>query len=1234
MKENSMEMILLAVLICVAAATLVKLFFKSDRVVVNVYRLPGRWYWLKRILFYVLFKMRSTKRTENKHTNGTGQHGYGRGFSDEDMEKPQLLKDDKFAIDTCYFGATNKDGVKLVCRIARRRDRIAEVWLFLELPRFGCLQLPRHPDTDVYFTDGKTFRAAGLSFEIIEPMKKWKLTYSGKLRKGLCNEITDKPEEFLETSFSLTWNAFSQPFNTDTDMAVSLLGDSVARETWNKDFLERLKLNHQTHYDQWGELRGRINIEGQERQLTLQSVRDHSFGLRDWRCFHRYIIHYIYLDTGMSIQVGIFSQPNLMSHVKIGYVSYATGDIVSVTDIMLSIWEVGEDTKEPPKTWTFGFKADGQTFNVRATRDTTCVWYLQNDRGGKVFEAFTTFEVNSFKGRGISEYFYRNPEGPCIENIPLVYDLIEEPSSEVIKTNSHLLALPFTSLACQSPALVGGKGAQLAQLTSIESKVSAKVSPGFCLTLKCFDLHVKTNSDIKEAIQNICSTAINDHANLASACSHTVQVINSTDIDSEVQEVIVQFLKDYIDIHYERIHLAIRSSAAGEDGAEASSAGQMETILGVVGLSQILDAVKKCWSSAFTIQAVEYRRQHGQPINVLVGVVIQKMVPADAAGVLFTADPITQSISHLVINANFGLGESVVSGKVNPDTVYIERDPEYLYDSERLKIGQVCVGNKTVRIVETGQGGVVEECLGAQSNQLCIEDSLILRIAQLGVELEKYYGSPRDVEWAVANNVIFLLQCRPITIVDSETEDDLMHEFDSPSTCDYQWWTTCNIGEMMPGAVTPLTSSNFSKFINRCMQRLTMYMGVRQNVSGLPKDILVYCNHLFLSIVDISAAVMTTMFVKNESMNLSLLGQLLPDLHYDQIQQYYGRSQLGRLKKLFNFIRMIKVSMTSLSIMKEWEVKLNSFEIGADAKTSSELFHCIEQHLDDCEKVWLGSILVSSRSGNLTTALMSIIAGDPDKWTPDHYGDIALLLSNCTDVYSAEVPHAMESIAKEIAQKGQDFVDVFLKTEDKECIQVIERCPDLKKSVDNFLSRHGHRCLRESEYREKSWRAAPEKFISVLKIVLKTKTYETSEKKEVSISELLGKLKTKIPFHKKWIIKFVLPKAWKSVGEREWAKSLAVKMNDILKTAYSRLSTLLFQEGRLPDSDLMYFLMHQEISKLLYIPSARLIIKAQKRRNILKKQMEMKFEKISKSHPMQINISSGEHLESDVETLK
>ncbi|CAL1541954.1 unnamed protein product [Lymnaea stagnalis] len=1218
---------------------------RGSEIKAGVYKLPGQWYWLKRIIFCIMFRIRSAKQGKKDNFDSfsaetcpmkvNGRKGYGKGNSYKEMERPQTLSENEFAIDCCYFGATNQDGVNLVCRIARRKHRQAEVWLFLEIPGIGCLQFPRHPDTDVYHTDGNSYQAGGLTFEILEPMKRWKLTYSGKLRKGLCNDVVNKPQQYLETSFSFIWSAFSQPFNFDTDMAPSLLADSIAWENWNKDFFQRLKDNHQSHYEQWGELRGRLNVEGQEEQLlTLQCVRDHTFGRRDWRSFHRYIIQFIHLENGISIQVGIVSQPDLMTHVKIGYISFANGDIMSVTDVTLKLWEIGEETMDPPDTWAFSFTAGGARYNVTATKGTTPVWYHHDDRGGKVMEVFTTFEVNSIKGRGISEYFYRNHNGPIMTDLPSACDMVEEPTSSVVSQNRDKITLPFTSAACSSSALVGGKGSQLAQLTSLETKVNAHVPKGFCLTLKSFELQLQESSKIRAAIEAISSACVTEGADLTPVCSTAVDLFNSTEMCSQVRDAIVKSLNEYFGKDHDHIHYAVRSSAAGEDGTEASSAGQMETILGVVGLPQIFKAVSKCWSSVYTVQAVEYRRQHGQPISVLVGVVIQQMVPAKAAGVMFTADPINGSNSQVVINANYGLGESVVSGRSDPDTICVTRDPEFIYDGERLKIGNVRAGEKKIQIVETASGGITEEHLTGCSDQVCITDKIILSLSALGLELEKYFGSPRDIEWAVVGEDIYMLQCRPITVADSETEDDLIHEFDTPKSCDFQWWTTGNISEMMPGAVTPLTHNLFCNAINYSLQTLTRLMGARQRASHLPKAIMSSCNHLFLSLMDISSVFLSSLMVRTDALAISLLGELLPELNEEEIQKYYFRKSPGVLRRTVNFFNTMRTLMKAGKETARWEERIRTYEVGPRTKTSAELYHCIDQQLTDYETVWMWTLLNSAKSGNMAQVLMSVIGGECQNWTSEHYGDIALLLSNCDDVYSAEVPHAMAKIAGMIAKKGPKSVEQFLDTSDKDCVQLILDDQELDQAVNEFLSRHGHRCLREAEMREKSWRSAPEKFISVLKIILKTKSYEKSLRDPVSVSELLSKMKTKISFTKRQILRFLLPKSWQAVGSREWGKSVSIQMVELFKLAYYRLATLLYKEGRLPDPDLIYFLTHQEISKLITSRSARLIIKAQKRRKILSKQADKKFMKISKAGPQLIDVNTSRADTANVECLK
>ncbi|MBL8865981.1 MAG: PEP/pyruvate-binding domain-containing protein, partial [Planctomycetia bacterium] len=198
--------------------------------------------------------------------------------------------------------------------------------------------------------------------------------------------------------------------------------------------------------------------------------------------------------------------------------------------------------------------------------------------------------------------------------------------------------------------------------------------------------------------------------------------------------------------------VAVRSSATGEDGAEASFAGQQETILGVVGEDAVLDAIERCWKSLQTDRAIAYRRQKGIPDDaVAMAVVVQRLVPAETAGVLFTRDPLDPAANRMIVEASYGLGEAVVSGKVTPDRYTLEFASGRVVEQTR--------GRKTVRIVDGREEAVPE---GLQE-AFCLKEDELERLAELGRRVEAFYGQPRDIEWAIVEGQVYLLQARPIT---------------------------------------------------------------------------------------------------------------------------------------------------------------------------------------------------------------------------------------------------------------------------------------------------------------------------------------------------------------------------------------------------------------------------------------------------------------------------------------
>lgn len=203
--------------------------------------------------------------------------------------------------------------------------------------------------------------------------------------------------------------------------------------------------------------------------------------------------------------------------------------------------------------------------------------------------------------------------------------------------------------------------------------------------------------------------------------------------------------------------VAVRSSALDEDGATASFAGQHETFLNSVGPDQIATNIARCWASVENSRALAYRRAQktagAGPAKM--GVIVQRLVPADAAAVVFTANPVTGDPGEIVINANWGLGESIVGGTVTPDT--------YVVRKSDLTVVESAVAEKSRMTVRGDQGTEEVDVPSFLRNRPALTEAQIRRVAEMAMQLENDLGQPVDVEAAFAGDDLYLLQCRPVT---------------------------------------------------------------------------------------------------------------------------------------------------------------------------------------------------------------------------------------------------------------------------------------------------------------------------------------------------------------------------------------------------------------------------------------------------------------------------------------
>ena len=307
------------------------------------------------------------------------------------------------------------------------------------------------------------------------------------------------------------------------------------------------------------------------------------------------------------------------------------------------------------------------------------------------------------------------------------------------------------SLADASARLsqVGGKGASLARLAA----AGLPVPPGFHITTAAYCRFV-AEYGLQEQILAAVSTATSDQpATLEEASSQIGKLFAQHAMPDDIAEAIRQA---YAGLGEGDVPVAVRSSATAEDLPEMSFAGQQETYLNIRGGEAVLDAVKRCWASLWTARAIAYRIKNNiDQSTVTLAVVVQEMVNAEAAGILFTVNPINGRRDEMVINAAWGLGEAIVGGLVSPDTIIAEKTTG--------KIKKLDVTEKTVITVLTESGTEEKPLDDTRHKSQVLKETQVVELASIARRIEDFYGSPQDIEWCHANGNFYIVQSRPIT---------------------------------------------------------------------------------------------------------------------------------------------------------------------------------------------------------------------------------------------------------------------------------------------------------------------------------------------------------------------------------------------------------------------------------------------------------------------------------------
>ena len=302
--------------------------------------------------------------------------------------------------------------------------------------------------------------------------------------------------------------------------------------------------------------------------------------------------------------------------------------------------------------------------------------------------------------------------------------------------------LQLSQISKEDVLLCGGKGASLGEL----AKIGMPVPDGFVVTAEAYERFL-TDSRLNGKIKKLMGEVnIEDPQALEFVSDEIRKLVVGGKIDSELEKEILKSF-DALDAEY----IAVRSSATAEDSAKTSFAGQLSTYLNTTR-DDLINNIKHCWASLFSPRALTYLGTHNLlEADISVAVIIQKMIDAEVSGIAFTAHPVTKDKDMILIEAGFGLGEAMVSGMITPDS--------YVIDKKGLRIYDFKIGRQKKMTTKEGVVGIPEE----KQTERKLSEEKAIELAKICIQIENHYGAPQDIEWALANEKIYILQSRPVT---------------------------------------------------------------------------------------------------------------------------------------------------------------------------------------------------------------------------------------------------------------------------------------------------------------------------------------------------------------------------------------------------------------------------------------------------------------------------------------
>src|SRR5436853_415506 len=482
--------------------------------------------------------------------------------------------------------------------------------------------------------------------------------------------------------------------------------------------------------------------------------------------------------------------------------------------------------------------------------------------------------------------------------------------------NMSSYVLGFQDIDKTKLMVVGGKGANLGELSKIEG---IRVPDGFCLSTEAFKTIIGETWSMNGILDQLSLLKVEDRDKIGELSGEIRRVIEGIAIPQNIHEEIARLLSR-LD---EKNAYAVRSSATAEDLPRASFAGQQDTYLNIIGKEASLKHISKCWASLFTERAVIYRLQIGfDHRKVYLSVVVQKMVFPQAAGIVFTSDPVTSHRKLLSIDASFGLGEALVSGLVNAD----------IYKVRNGKVIDKKISTKKLAIYSLKDGGTkAQEIEPERQNRQALTDEQILQLERMGRKIEEHFGCPQDIEWCLVDDTFSIVQSRPITTL-----------YPIPEANDQENHVYVSVGhqQMMTDPMKPLGLSIWQLTAARPMYEAggRLFVDVADDLASPAKrDILV--NVLGKSDPLIRGALVTILE----------RGDFIKSLPNDKQEPSAGKSNQGRPPAGYQTLNDYDPAIVS-DLMERSQASIEELQQSIQTKSGPELIDCIQEDIQQLRK--------------------------------------------------------------------------------------------------------------------------------------------------------------------------------------------------------------------------------------------------------------------------------------------